>query len=202
MSWIEALKRVPVDLGQGMLRETTEGKRIALRRVPDGVGRTALDVGCRDGTQSEWLRSCGYDVTSVDIQACHAQCLVVDVNRGLPFDDGRFDMVWCTEVVEHLDSPSHFAREARRILKPGGRLLLTTPNSAFWFYPVARLFGKAPRDLQNSTHKHFFSERDVRELFPDAELLGFFPYFLIKCTIRRAIGLLSPTFVVLYDRPR
>ena len=49
MSLIETLREIPFDLGQRKVAETTEGKQIALRLVPDGRGKRALDVGCRAG---------------------------------------------------------------------------------------------------------------------------------------------------------
>ena len=49
VSLIDTLKRIPIDLGQGSVAETTEGKQIALRLVRGGYGKRALDVGCRKG---------------------------------------------------------------------------------------------------------------------------------------------------------
>jgi 2-polyprenyl-3-methyl-5-hydroxy-6-metoxy-1,4-benzoquinol methylase len=48
----------------------------------------------------------------------------------IPFDDGTFQVVLCSEVIEHLDSPSHLLREAFRVLVDDGILILTTPNIA------------------------------------------------------------------------
>jgi glycosyltransferase involved in cell wall biosynthesis/2-polyprenyl-3-methyl-5-hydroxy-6-metoxy-1,4-benzoquinol methylase len=198
---VEWLKRWPVDLGQAAYRATTRGKRIALDLVPDGRGRTALDIGCREGFQSDWLKERGYQVISIDVEPTYPGAIVADANGKLPFDTGRFDLIWCSEVIEHLESPDDFTAEVDRLLKPGGKLLLTTPNSAFWIYPIARLFGKTPADLQNPTHTYFFSESDIRRLFPEGRLFGYFPYVLLKARIRRAIGLLSPTFVVEHTKP-
>jgi hypothetical protein len=47
VSLIDTLKKIPIDLGQGSVNETTEGKQIALRLVREGEGKRALDVGCR-----------------------------------------------------------------------------------------------------------------------------------------------------------
>lgn len=193
------LKRLPIDLGQGHLRFTTKGKLLALDLVPDGNGGWALDVGCREGAQSQWLRSRGYRVASVDVEPLCERAIAADANAPLPFRSGQFDLVWCSEVIEHLRDPVQFRTEVERVLAPGGRLILTTPNSAFWLYWIARLFGKSPRDLQNPDHEHFFSTQDIRALFPGARVYGYFPYFLIKSRITRAVGPLSPTFVVEYS---
>jgi len=200
MSFISFLKRIPIDLGQANLRGTTKGKLIALEHVPDGSERIALDIGCREGMQSEWLKSKGYTVTSIDIEKIYPHALIVDANKTLPFDDASFHLIWCSEVIEHLKDPEHFRKEVERLLKPGGRLVLTTPNSTFWLYPLARLFGKTPKQLQNPTHLQFFSSQDMKRLFPTAKCYGFFPYVLLRCRIVKRIGALSPTFVIIMDK--
>lgn len=200
MSLTSFLKSLPIDLGQGDLRSTTKGKLIALSHIADGKHHAALDIGCREGIQSEWLKSKGYQVTSIDVEKVYEHALVVDANKDLPFEDSSFDLIWCSEVIEHLNDPTHFRAEAMRLLKPGGKLVLTTPNSYFWFYSVAALFGKTRKALQNPTHVQFFSESDIRSLFPNAEHYGFFPYFVLRCTIKKCIGFLSPTFVVIQDK--
>jgi 2-polyprenyl-3-methyl-5-hydroxy-6-metoxy-1,4-benzoquinol methylase len=202
MSLISFLKRLPIDLGQANLRGTTKGKQIALEHVKNGNGLTALDVGCREGMQSEWLKSKNYTVTSVDIEKIYDHAIIIDANKTLPFENSSFDLIWCSEVIEHLINPKLFEQEALRLLRPGGRLIITTPNSNFWLYFVARIFGKSPRELQNPTHLHFFSIKTIRTLFPDARLYGFFPYFLLRLRISRAIGILSPTFVIIQDVPK
>ena len=46
----------------------------------------------------------------------------------LPFDDESFDYVLCQEGIEHIESPLSFTRECSRVLRPGGKLIITTPN--------------------------------------------------------------------------
>jgi SAM-dependent methyltransferase len=194
--FLDLLKRIPIDFGQGFQRYTTKGKVIALSLVPDGHGKKALDVGCEEGVQTKWLEGKGYAVTSIDHLPHFEGAMMVDVNLRLPFPDESFDLIWCSEVIEHLESPERTIQEFRRVLKPGGTMVLTTPNSHFWFFRLAGLFGLSPRRLQNVDHKHFFHLRDIRALFPDARLYGYFPYILFKCTIRRYLSLLTPTFVI------
>lgn len=193
---IRALKHLPIDLGQGRLAERTEGKQIALRLVPPGAGCRALDVGCRAGKQTAWLRERGYDVVSIDIEKQWEDCRVVDANEPLPFADAAFDLVWCSEVIEHLDDPPAVLDEFRRVTRPGGDILLTTPNSYMLPLQFLRLFGLTPQKLQNPGHRHFFNLDDIRRLAPDAAVYGFFPYILVKRTIRCCVGALSPTFVL------
>ncbi|HWV38308.1 MAG TPA: class I SAM-dependent methyltransferase [Vulgatibacter sp.] len=196
MGFLDLLKAIPIDLGQGSVADRTEGKQIAMRLVPPGHGKKALDVGCRAGVQTRWLRSRGYEVTSIDVDKRFDEALVVDANERLPFPDESFDLVWCSEVIEHLRDPAASLAELRRVTRPGGELILTTPNSYALLFRFIALFGLTPRRIQRKDHLHFFSEADIRRLAPDAELFGYFPYAWIKRTIRRAIGHLSPTFVM------
>lgn len=196
MSLLETLKKIPIDLGQGTVSETTEGKQIALRLVPDGQGKCALDVGCRDGNQTLWLRERGYRVTSIDLAKNFESCQVVDANRTLPFRSGDFDLVWCSEVIEHLVDPAASLAELLRVTAPSGQVILTTPNSYAWLFRLLALIGLSPQRLQRTDHLHFFDLKAIERLCPTAEIYGYFPYALRKLTIRRWVGALSPTFVV------
>jgi len=200
MSIQNFLKKLPIDLGQGNinkgLRSKTQGKVIAESLVNNGEGKKALDIGCREGIQSKWLEEKGYDVTSIDIEKVYDKCIIANVNEKLPFEDNSFDLIWTSELIEHLENPKESIKEFERVLKPKGEMILTTPNSYFWFYSIAKLFGKSPKDLQNQGHRHFFSEKNIKELIPNGEIYGYFPYMIKKFTIRKAIGPLSPTFVI------
>lgn len=201
MGLIDLLKKIPIDLGQGSVADYTEGKQIAMRLVPDGQGRKALDLGCRAGVQTRWLRERGYEVTSIDVEKLFDDALVVNANERLPFEDESFDLVWSSEVIEHLEDPAFSLAELRRVTKPGGELILTTPNSYALLFRFISLFGLTPQRIQRKDHLHFFSEKDIRELAPDAEVYGYFPYMWIKRTIRGAVGHLSPTFVLHIRKP-
>jgi SAM-dependent methyltransferase len=195
-SLLALLRKIPLDLGQRDVAGKTKGKQIALELVPPGDGKKALDVGARAGVQTAWLRSRGYEVTPIDYEPVTDECLQVDANQRLPFADGTFDLVWCSEVIEHLNDPAFSLAELRRVTKQGGLLVLTTPNSYAWLFRFIALFGLTPQRIQRKDHVQFFDQADIRRLAPDAELYGYFPYALVKLTIRRGIGALSPTFVL------
>jgi SAM-dependent methyltransferase len=199
-SVLALLRKVPLDLGQRETAGETKGKAIALGLIPDGHGKTALDVGARAGVQTRWLQDRGYTVTSVDVDPVFDDCLKVDANQRLPFDDASFDLIWCSEVIEHLEQPEFALSELRRVTKPGGRLVLTTPNSYAWLFRVIALFGLTPQKIQRKDHVQFFDLADIQRLAPDAELYGYFPYAVLKMTIRRGIGALSPTFVMAINK--
>jgi len=200
---LDLLKKVPIDLGQGAVAETTEGKQIALRLVPPGEGRTALDLGCREGHQTRWLQGRGYTVTSIDVEALFPGAQVVDANRPLPFASNSFDLVWSSEVIEHLESPADSLAELIRVTRPGGDLVLTTPNSYMLLFRALALVGLTPRRIQRKDHLHFFDLDAVRRLAPEAKLYGYFPWMVAKRTLRNdgLTGALSPTFVLHIQKP-
>lgn len=92
-----------------------------------------LDAPCGDGSLAETLRKAGYDAHGVDLKGAGAGLLGAayhdaDLNGGLPFGDASFDVVFSIEGIEHLEDRHRYVRELHRILKPGGTLILTTPN--------------------------------------------------------------------------
>ena len=201
---IELAKKMPLDVGQRTDRWVTQGKVIARDLVPTAApGQTALDIGCREGNQTKWLEQKGYTVTSVDVEKVYDKAEIVDADQPLPYADGRFDLIWCSEVIEHLRDPRFSVGEFRRVLKPGGTMVLTTPNSHVWFHRALKVVGLPPAKLQHAGHRHFFSLDEMRSLFPSAELYGYFPYALVKRTVSSelSLSLLTPTFVIRERKP-
>jgi SAM-dependent methyltransferase len=78
----------------------------------------------------------------------------IDLNGRMPFDDGEFDAVVSIEGIEHLERPFDFVRECRRILRPGGVFVMTTPNiSALrsrWRYLLTGFHNKCKTPLDES----------------------------------------------------
>lgn len=100
-----------------------------------------LEIGSGEGYGSRILAGHAASVTAMDADhdaIAHASARYMANNlkfmthRGevLPFPDASFDKVVAFQVIEHLRDPAPFLNEAARVLKPGGRLLLTTPNRA------------------------------------------------------------------------
>jgi len=82
----------------------------------------------------------------------------------IALDEASVDIVFCSEVIEHLVWPENFLAEARRVLKPLGKLIVSTPNSAFWLYRLLGCFGRTVSDLQHPRHLHFYSADSLRKL--------------------------------------
>jgi SAM-dependent methyltransferase len=86
-----------------------------------------------------------WDETSVaEAQKARLQVTTADLNDRLPFEDNRFTCVYAVSVLEHLLNGCHFLRECRRVLRPGGKLVLLTPNISTYFTAALILMGKMP----------------------------------------------------------
>lgn len=98
-------------------------------------GATVLDVGCGVGQVVKTLRDRKIDAMGVDVSEPNIRkanehighCVLYDGHR-LPFDDNHFHSVGAFNVLEHVDEPEAFIGELTRVLKPGGRLTLSSPN--------------------------------------------------------------------------
>jgi SAM-dependent methyltransferase len=104
-----------------------------------------LDIGCATGALAEKLRNRGWDARGLELSPPQAEYArrVRNINvRGLPLEEscfleGEFQAVLASHLIEHLNDPGAFVREVYRVLAPGGRFLVTTPNIAGF---QARLF--------------------------------------------------------------
>jgi len=101
---------------------------------PEPRGLKALDLPCGRGNLTRALEERGFEAWGMDIQpqpaflAAPGRLVVGDANLPLPFEAGSFDLAVSVEGIEHLENPSFFLRELDRVVRPGGKVVLTTPN--------------------------------------------------------------------------
>ncbi len=152
-------------------------------------GTTWLDAGCGTGRFSRLLTRKGCRVRGVDAsssmlaiarQMARTEGLAeepsfqhVETIERLPFEDGAFDGILCSSVLEYVDSPSRCLSELSRTLKPGGVLLLTAPNrqsllrgALVSVFRASRTLGRPwPRYLELS--KHEYCHRGLRRFLEE-----------------------------------
>lgn len=115
-------------------------QRFVVQLVEAGLprGSKILDVGCGPGEIAAKLMQHGYEVWGLDIaepmirhacERCGTSHFRVGDIEHIPFQDGTFDGVVCVGVLEYLDADGGALREIERVLKPGGRAVLSTPNA-------------------------------------------------------------------------
>ncbi|MCI5058783.1 MAG: class I SAM-dependent methyltransferase [Flavobacteriales bacterium] len=109
----------------------------------DLKGKKILDAGCGTGWFSKGASDRGADVTSMDLgegllkqveKKCKSTRVVGSILE-MPFEDNSFDVVVSSEVIEHIPEPLKAIDEIYRVLKPGGIVILSTPNR-LWFFTV------------------------------------------------------------------
>lgn len=132
-----------------------------------------IDIGCSTGANVEAARRLGFAASGIDLcresiefarenfSQCDFQVATVDVV------DAKYDLVFCTEVLEHVTKPHEFVESISKIMKPGAVLYMTTPDAGH--FRVPRDFAKwkhvhAPDHLayyQLSTIKRLLSEHGI-----------------------------------------
>ena len=125
----------------------------------------ALDLGVGDGRVAALINAAkltGADASAVALERArrrlaNAELVQIQPDEPLPFADNSFDLVTCIETLEHIRDVQLALSEIRRVLRPGGRVALTTP--------AARRLRVLVRGLEPpfSPHLHAFTRRSLRD---------------------------------------
>jgi 2-polyprenyl-3-methyl-5-hydroxy-6-metoxy-1,4-benzoquinol methylase len=140
--------------------------------LPAGKTGRLLDFGCGDGQFMSRMAEAGWNVSGIEPDPKAVQALRArkgfDVRASLAdFGEGAeaFDVVTMSHVIEHVTDPIGTLRSLRRILRPGGLLLITTPNAASL---GSRVFGKYWRGLEPPRHLNVFTPRSLQRALAEA----------------------------------
>lgn len=131
--------------------------------------KIVLDVGCTAGYLGSILQKKGAKVYGVDISQKAIQLArkkifsaqQLDLNeQKLPFKNNLFDLIIASEVIEHLFQPANFLKDAHRVLKNNGKLILSTPNFLYWGNRINFIkgtFGYTQEGMFDEGHIHFYT---------------------------------------------
>lgn len=188
-----------------------------LEAVLSGIKKTEtpiklLDIGCYDGhigllLKRKFGKRCkvyGIDVANNSVKLAlqkGIQAKVCDIAKGISFESNMFDYVFAGEIIEHLYDTDFFMEEVRRVLKPNGIFIITTPNFLSFGRRIYYLFGKgifmeASFSLPEKAagHIRYFTFDTLKEL---ARLHSFEPIMTLSDTVnfpRFRIDLLAKIF--------
>jgi SAM-dependent methyltransferase len=165
-----------------------------------------LEVGCGDGSFTKELVKYSPDVTAIDISGTQIAENTIrfpgitfrqhDVSEPFPFADGAFEAIWCSEVLEHLFDPAFALREMYRIMKPGGRLLVTVPYHGRFKNILIALFKWNEHFVPSNPHIRFYTKQTLGTL---AEKAGFKGGNMKTCGMGLPVrDLLVPTNILLH----
>jgi ubiquinone/menaquinone biosynthesis C-methylase UbiE len=174
---------VPASSGQDRaLRQAKMLAEVLRAMSPPAV---ILDVGCGDGfstsvaaTRNRGHRFAGLDWSASSLAKAADRgmaVLMAGIDASLPIKSGSVDVVVMSEVIEHLVDTDSAVEEALRVLRPGGTLLLSTPNLAAWYNRGLLAFGIQP----------VFSEVSMRSVFgrPGSQVAGHLHMFTRRALV-------------------
>lgn len=194
----ETIRASPIISYEQELRAHTVLELLAVK-----PGERVLDIGCGNARDIARIAELGGDVVGVDISAGMVAAARQELERmgksgialrvgdatSLDFPDASFDKVLCSEVIEHIPDAPRALREMHRILKPGGSLVLSTPNRGSWY----------------GFERYWFWERGLRRKWPHpcdkwrnvSEVLSLVELGRLKLSEYRSVCFI-PGFIVTY----
>ena len=148
--------------------------RYAYTLLPNKEPERWMDMGCGQGELLQHANTKGLSGFGLDITRHNAEStlrlgfpsLVTDLNHPLPFASDSLGGITLIEVIEHVIQAEFLIRELYRVIRPGGWLILTTPNVVHWTYRFRALTGHAPK--QEGYHFRFFTKKSLNNILHDS----------------------------------
>lgn len=152
-----------------------------VKQCGEGRGLRLLDVGCARGHLSAVLASQGWRVTGIEYDAADAAIARdkgIDVIVGTAEDamgtmNEKFDVIVFADVLEHFVHPEDVLSQARALLVPGGRIVISIPNVAHLSVRLQLLMGSftyTDRGILDRTHLHFYTKKTLKKMIVGAGL--------------------------------
>lgn len=149
-----------------------------IKAIPRKNCLKILDAGCGEGHLIEKMHSnnntnkyYGIDITDIALKKAKERCTFADIRKmditKIDFEDEFFDVVICTETLEHIFEFETALKELKLILKKDGFLILTFPNEILW--TIGRTFlGRRPIKIVD--HVNAFNPKTIRSLIKMKEI--------------------------------
>lgn len=177
----------------GFRAETRSDHKLFLELLQVKPTDRVLEIGCGLGILLSKVPSenkIGIESNDTAVGECKKKGLNIikaDAEKGLPFEDGSFDIVIMNEVIEHLKDPGLVLEECHRVLAPKGRIVVTTPVRSFFVRDLSEthfseMNTKEIKDLMDKTGFNIIDHRvsGISFLYPFMELFVFKPFRILR----------------------
>lgn len=141
-----------------------------------------LDAGCGDGGLAKEIRERFPDtrIYGVDIskEGCRLarrfsiETKVADLNKEIPYPNNYFDFIVSQEVLEHIIDTDRYFEEFYRVVKKGGKIVITTPNLLAWYQRLLCILGIVPTFYELSTKDRSIGLGILKKILHNAQPVG------------------------------
>lgn len=202
---------------------------ITMKKIVDGLSlenKKILDIGCYDGSFLSLIKNRNNDFFGIEAsdqgvretknKEIEVKQFFFDDKTPIPFEDSFFDIVVAGEIIEHIYDTDFFLREIYRILKPSGKLLISTPNIASLGRRIMLIFGISPileispNEADSSGHIRYFTYKDLAKLLKKhnfilkirkSDVVNFSSGGKIKSkTLAKILPNISQSLIALYEK--
>lgn len=180
-----------------LIENTAKGLHSQIESIlPNQKFDQYLDVGCGSGAllkrlSTYYKQGSGTDINQKSLKYTNFKFVKSNINEEVPFNNKKFDLITCVELIEHLENPQKLLRELSKRLNKNGILILTTPNiknvfSRFLFLLSGEFINFRSTDTDHITPilPHVFEQearnnglKVIKKYYSDMHIpfIGYFP---------------------------